>query len=392
MVKLTGYIELVCETDKEGQKEFLVIFSGRKTKTFTVNELIYNFLQHFESPTTLNEVIERFKEKVITTSQQESDALKKHLTFFYEDLVNKKWIVSEDKLEQTIQRITLHNVGDVFLDYKILSVLGNEMNTDVYLVKDLNARTNRVIKLLNRNKFSSEKSFKKYREHFCQEYAFLERFNSKLINGGLTFKDYKSHSFMVLKWVNGISISKFIKLNRLSSVQKIALVLKILKGFAILHQNKVYHGDIHFSNILVSKKLQPTIIDFGYANEAYESSKTKQKPRNGGVFKFIPPERAIRSLVRRFKEVTQFQSEVYQIGLIIYFVFCKELPFQAETWKVMVDEKRNFDIDAHDSFGKRRMPKAVRKFISMSLQTSPDDRFDSAVEMRDAWQTLSNNY
>ena len=76
-----------------------------------------------------------------------------------------------------------------------------------------------------------------------------------------------------------------------------------------------------------------------------------------GVFKFIPPERVFKSLDRRLREVTEFRSEVYQIGLIIYFIICKELPFMTETWKAMVDGKRNFDIDIHAFFGNRRMPK-----------------------------------
>jgi serine/threonine-protein kinase len=192
---------------------------------------------------------------------------------------------------------------------------------------------------------------------------------------------------MILQFINGKSIKRYIKQNRLSTKEKIALVTKVLKGFSLIHENSIYHGDIHLSNVLVTSSGQAKIIDFGYSNYA-NAEVEEQKIRNGGVHAFIPPERALRSIDRKFNAVGQFQSEVYQLGLILYYVFVKELPFKAETWKTMVDEKKDFNINNHEPFLKRRIPKGVRRIIAKSLETNPDHRYANAKDLLIDWKSV----
>jgi len=72
----------------------------------------------------------------------------------------------------------------------------------------------------------------------------------------------------------------------------------------------------------------------------------------------------------------------------MYYVFVRQLPFKAETWKTMVDEKKAFDINKHVPFLKRRMPKQVKLVIAKSLEQDPSDRFESAMTMLAAWKKV----
>lgn len=393
MYKLSSYIELNSEKNKNQELEYFAIISTRRTNVFLINETIFHFLKYFELPNSLSDIHELYKKAYNIESVEEEKLLANQLNSFFKDLTERKWIIPEDKTEKLVELDTLFQKKDTFLNYKVLSILGNNKITDVYLVRDLKTNQKSVIKLLNKAKFKDEKSFNKYLFHFKEEYNFLIKFNSIYINKTLGFKSYKKQPYIKLKQVQGISVSKYVKNNKLSTPQKMALVLKMLKGFALIHTKNVYHGDIHFSNILVKKNGVPVIIDFGYSNKVELITETeKGKVRNGGVYAFIPPERALRSLDRRFSKVTQFQAEVYQIGLIIYYIFTKNLPFKADTWKTMVDEKQNLNLSENDVFLKRRMPNIVKQFITKSLELNPENRFESAIKMHSNWKDICKNY
>ncbi|MEP3839074.1 MAG: protein kinase [Algibacter sp.] len=393
MYKLSSYIELSSEKNKNQELEYFAVISAKRTKVFLINETIFHFLNHFEMPNSLDKVFGYYKAEFKLKNNEEETLLKDQLQTFFNDLTKRKWIIPDGKVEKLVEFETLFQDKDTFLNYKVLSVLGNNKITDVYLVRDLNTNRKRVIKLLNKLKFKDEKSFDKYSFHFKEEYNFANKFNSIYINKTLGFKTYNRQPYILLKQIDGISISKFVKANKLKTSEKLKLILKMLKGFSIIHQNNVYHGDIHFSNILVKKNGVPVIIDFGYSNKVeFNNEINKGKVRNGGVYAFIPPERALRSIDRRFSKVTHFQSEVYQIGLIIYYVFTKDLPFKADTWKTMVDEKQQLNLSENKAFLKRRMPVQVKQFIIKCLESNPENRFSNASSMYANWKVIYKKY
>ncbi|KAA5820560.1 protein kinase [Algibacter amylolyticus] len=390
MYKLSSYIELSSEKDKNQELEYFALISTKRTKVFLINETIFNFLKHFEMPNTLTDVFKNYKAEFKLEKSEEVNLLKGQLESFFNDLAKRHWIVPEDKIEELPELDTLFKEKDTFLNYKVLSVLGNNKITDVYLVRDLKTNKKLVVKLLNKSKFKDEKSFDKYSTYFEEEFNFANKFNSIYINKTLGFKSYKEQPYFLLKPIEGVSISKYVNNNKLKTPEKVKLILKMLRGFSIVHQNKVYHGDIHFSNVMVQKSGVPVIIDFGYANNVEVNIENAQeKVRNGGVYAFIPPERALRSLDRRFSKVTHFQAEVYQIGIIIYYIFIKELPFKADTWKTMVDEKQQLNLGENEVFLKRKIPKQVKKFIIKCLEPNPENRFSSATAMYNNWKAIT---
>ena len=362
MHKLSNYIELFTEPDKDMVLEYYVMITKSKSRLYLINEGIFNFLQQFEVPNNLEQVTTAYVKSFKINSEQSLKKLESQLLVFFQDLVNRKWIVHEDTFEAL---------------------------TDVYLVNGENSKKY-VVKLLNRGKFKDDKSFAKYSDFLDAENKFLKTFKSIYINKSLGYRTFKRQPFMILEYINGISLQKYVEKNVLVNKEKHKLVLKILRSFSIIHSANVYHGDIHFSNILVKKGQHIKVIDFGYANNAVSIHNTiNKKPRNGGVYTFIPPERAKPSIFNRFSAVTQFQSEVYQIGLLIYFIYVRRLPFQSETWKTMVAEKQAFNLEEHKPFLNRRMPKAVRDFIIKSMDTDPEKRFANASTMLKAWQKIS---
>lgn len=386
MYRLANNIELITEQNEVGSDEYLIAVFTNKYKDFVVNKITFDFMQHFNEPTSLEYVISHYIE-ITEAKEHEIDLLKNQLTNFFNDILNKGWIVKEGEIEvEQNSHDVFFKKGDYIDDYKVLKVLANNELTDVYQVKLTESRKRFVIKYLNKSKFKKEDRYYRYQDYFFNEFEFLRIFNSIYINKGIDFKRASDECYMVLEFIDGISVSRYVRHKRLSTGDKINLVTKILKGFSLIHKHLIYHGDIHLGNVLVTPKGQVKIIDFGYSNFVNNKSIDERKRRNGGAHAFIPPERALRSISRKFNAVEHYQSEVYQIGLILYYIFVKELPFKSETWKAMVDEKKEFNIHHHQFFFKRRMPKQIRQIITKSLEINPDQRYENAETMLAAWK------
>lgn len=388
MYQLGENVELYKELVPDGMPQYYVIVSKRGEKEYIINEVIYTFMSHFIEPNSLQNVIDTYI-KLTKAKKEQISLITEQLSTFFNQITSRHWIINLEKPISERNFEPYFSFNDTIGPYKVIKLIANNETTEVYLAKRNNIRKRFVIKVLNSKKFTAKDRFEKYRKFFKNEYKYLNTFHSIYINKGLDYVDESDFSYMVLEHINGKSIFRYIRHNKPTSIERIELVLKMLKGFAIIHKNDLYHGDIHLGNVLITPKKQVKVIDFGYSNPVVvNNDEPDKKPRNGGAHAFIPPERTLRSIKRKFSAVELFQSEVYQIGLIIYYIFVNELPFKANTWKTMVDEKQSFDIETFEPFQKRKMPKAVRQIISKSLQNSPELRYKDAQHVLNEWKKL----
>lgn len=78
-----------------------------------------------------------------------------------------------------------------------------------------------------------------------------------------------------------------------------------------------------------------------------------------------------------------FQAEVFQIGILAYFIFHNGLPFLGHTWREQVANIR-YAAPVWETF----VPVPIRKLIDTALHKDPTQRFASATDMLVAYQTI----
>lgn len=367
-----------------GIENYYLEANSKKDRIFKINKTIYDFTLCFKECTTFKNVLKNYKEKLQIKEKESFLVLENTLRNFFNQLISEGVLIKEGEKSPTFKRTFLFKKENLIGDYKITELIANNKVTDVYLVKKKNKYF--VAKLLNTNKVLSEKKLKKYQNLLKLEHSFLQKFNSTFINKTYGYHSTNNFDYIVLEYVKGLTIYKFIKQNRPKLKAREHLILEILKAFSIIHKKNVYHGDIHFGNILATKNSKIKVIDFGLSNNVEISDlelKHNIKKRNGGVHYFIPPERIIKegSFKNKFTVVTSFSAEVYQLGMICYYIlFYKEI-FNSETWKEHIHDKLNFDIEKDSMFINRKRLNKFHKLIIRSLQTNPDERFKNASEM-----------
>jgi eukaryotic-like serine/threonine-protein kinase len=86
---------------------------------------------------------------------------------------------------------------------------------------------------------------------------------SRLLDGGTTADGMP---YLVMEYVQGIAVDEYCQAANLSVTARLQLFVKIAQAVAFAHQNMVVHCDLKPSNILISRRGEPKLLDFGIAH------------------------------------------------------------------------------------------------------------------------------
>jgi serine/threonine protein kinase len=146
--------------------------------------------------------------------------------------------------------------------------------------------------------------------------------------------------YFVMEYVAGIPITDYCDKHRLTTRQRLELVILVCDGVQHAHQKAIIHRDLKPSNILVVEidgKPLPRIIDFGVAKATSQSlSAGTMYTRVGaviGTLGYMSPEQA-----ESAGEDIDTRTDVYALGVVLYELLVGELPFDVQ--KLTVDEVR----------------------------------------------------
>lgn len=161
--------------------------------------------------------------------------------------------------------------------------------------------------------------------------------------------------YFVMELIEGPSISDYCDAKRLDLRKRLELFIKVCEAIEHAHQKSIIHRDIKPSNILMVENTgEPKVIDFGIA-------KVLQKGNEGGVNQppgqmlgtpaYMSPEQADSKL-----GPVDTRSDIYSLGVLLYFLLVKETPFENRELLKMPYE-------------------AMRKTITDTVPSKPSERF-----------------
>jgi non-specific serine/threonine protein kinase/serine/threonine-protein kinase len=140
--------------------------------------------------------------------------------------------------------------------------------------------------------------------------------------------------FFAMEFVKGDPLTVYCDRNRLSTHERLSLLIQVCEGVQHAHQKGVIHRDLKPSNILVTleegERPLPKIIDFGLAKATRqrltERTLFTELGQLMGTPEYMSPEQA---------EMTGLdvdtRSDVYSLGVILYELLTGTLPFESRT-------------------------------------------------------------
>ncbi|WP_329119912.1 protein kinase domain-containing protein [Streptomyces sp. NBC_01465] len=183
-------------------------------------------------------------------------------------------------------------------------------------------------------------------------------------------------SYIVMELVEGRTIRDLlISAEAPPPEQALIIVSGVLEALAYSHQHGIVHRDIKPANVIITNSGAVKVMDFGIARALHGAQSTMtQTGMVMGTPQYLSPEQALGKAV-------DHRSDLYATGCLLYELLALRPPFTGET-PLSVVYQHVQDIPLPPSQASSSVPPELDGLVMRSLAKDPDDRFQSAEEMR----------
>lgn len=138
--------------------------------------------------------------------------------------------------------------------YTVVRPLGSGWEGEVYIVKENLTGIERAAKFFYPHRNKNNKTLKYYAKKLykLRNCSILIQY---LTQESIMFCEQKVH-YLISEYVEGETLDKFLKNQRgkrLGAFQALHFLYSLIKGLEEIHSQKEYHGDLHESNIIISR-------------------------------------------------------------------------------------------------------------------------------------------
>jgi len=193
-----------------------------------------------------------------------------------------------------------------------------------------------------------------------------EVWHAKNIKAGFFVKtavpNNRTHRYYIMQYIEGINLEEKIKRKPLSIDSAIELAKFMLKSAQFLISKNLVHGDIKPQNIMIYKnrfnKESFKFIDFGSVTQNFSLI------NKAGTPSYIAPERF------RGAPISE-QSEIFAIGVVLYEVLTKKLPYK----EIEPFQNPKFNSPKPPSKINPKIPPWLDSIILKAIEIEPSKRY-----------------
>jgi eukaryotic-like serine/threonine-protein kinase len=257
-------------------------------------------------------------------------------------------------------------VGSTISHYKILEKLGEGGMGVVYKAQDTKLNRFVALKFLPDHVSSSADDTARFVQE-AQAAAALNHPNICTIYG--IDEDAGKH-FIAMEFVDGQTLQE--KKSNLSMKQALDIGVQISEGLGAAHEKGIVHRDIKPENIMIRKDGIAQIMDFGLAKLRGASRLTKEGS-TVGTAGYMSPEQIQ-------GQDTDHRSDIFSLGVLLFEMMTKQLPFKAAHETAMAYEIVNVDSPPMSSINPEISPE-LDAIVLECLEKDPRERTQSAGQV-----------
>jgi serine/threonine-protein kinase len=216
--------------------------------------------------------------------------------------------------------------GDTLGPYRILREVGEGGMSRVYLAEraDEQYRMQVAVKVI-RPGLDTPALLDRLR----QERQILANLNhpyiAHLLDGGTT---EDGTPFVVMEYVEGVTIDRFCEEGGLSLEGRLELFLKVCNAVQYAHRNLIIHRDLKPNNLLVTADGTPKLLDFGIAKVLNPESFPQDVSETQAGLWLLTPQYASPEQIRGEELTTG--SDIYSLGVLLYRLLAGAPPYRLE--------------------------------------------------------------
>ncbi len=270
--------------------------------------------------------------------------------------------------------------GDQLGRYRILWPVGHGAMGTVYLAYDPDLDRQIAIKV----PFLDGPHAERLTQRFRREAKLTASLRHPNICRVLDVDRQGGIDFLTMDYVDGTSLETLLKSGPLMPpVQAVQIVRKIASALQEAHAAGVIHRDVKPSNILIDRRGEPVLTDFGLARRPEVDASEQTRP---GEWLGTPAYMAPEQFSGNSDDVTP-GCDIFSLGVVLYRLLTGQRPFG--------DGHRREDIAQRTP---PAMPHLLRAGLSarlskvclQALRFDPRERFSSAGEFASALEPFAN--
>ena len=271
--------------------------------------------------------------------------------------------------------------------YEVLRLISEGGMGEVYQAAQLGAEG-----------FRKQVAIKIIRKEFARQKRFIEKFlgEAKLVadlihtNIVQTYHlgETSGRFYITMEYINGVDLGHLMaqlasKGQRLPVELAVFIASRVARGLAYAHAKTdedgnplgIVHHDVHPRNIMIAFEGDVKLTDFGIAKaRGYLESRAGDPIM--GTPEFLSPEQAA------FQQ-TDHRSDLFSTGLVLAYMLLGYNPFRADDPEETRQRILTMPIPDFHKLDPRITPE-LNRILQKTLERDPDQRFQTADELRDA--------
>jgi serine/threonine-protein kinase len=289
-------------------------------------------------------------------------------------------VSGEDFLRQMVRREMLTNwqaerlikgetAGFFYGANKVLYLIGTGTFSRVYRAQNIDTGEVVAIKVLRR-RFSEDP---KSTEQFFREGEMGRRLRHPAIVPIYEVFSKGLNHYLVMEFVEGRSLREFVKTRRkVPPLEAVKLMADITGGIAYAHTNGICHRDLKMTNVLVSSRGQPKLVDFGLASMGDQSGEEGANPRTidyAGLEKSTGCKK------------DDPRSDIFFLGCIFYNMLCGVPPLaETKDRSIRLSKSRYLEVKPITQI-ESDLPAGVVHIVNKAMEPYADRRYQTPTEM-----------
>ena len=221
-----------------------------------------------------------------------------------------------------------HLIGKVLGSCTLERLLGYGGSSAVYLAQQQNPTRKVAIKVFLPRDNMDKKMMRDFYRRFLHEAEAASKLDHPNILPIYAYGEQDSLPYIVMPYMSGGTLSQYVaKHGPISLVEAQWFLEQITSALDYAHTHGCIHCDVKPANILLDGDGRVMLSDFGIARLTTDDAKqaaAKNSEAMMGTPDYISPEQALGQAI-------DGRSDVYSLGVTLFFLLANRLPFIADT-------------------------------------------------------------
>jgi len=264
-------------------------------------------------------------------------------------------------------------VGQQLGNYRLVALLGQGGFAEVYLGQHVRLDLQAAIKVLHAHLTGQEV------EHFQQEAQTIARLAHLSIVRVFDFDVQDGVPFLVMDYApHGSLRRRYPRGSLVPLPQIVSYVKQVADALQYAHDQKLIHRDVKPENMLLGRRDEVVLSDFGIATVVHGSASFSTQGAVG-TLAYMAPE--------QIEGHPRAASDQYALGVVVYEWLCGARPFEGSMTEVMVQHLTMPPPPLHEKVA--TIPLEIEQVVLRALAKDPKARFASVATFAAAFEQAS---